>query len=331
LRLLWSGSEAVIIFFVLSGFVLALPYARSGELPTRYFYPRRMIRLYLPAIASLLFAYVIAQLVPRDHLSGASAWVDMHSTLPNGLRQVILGSSLMYGWGGLNLSLWSLRWEVLFSLLLVVFILYARLWPQGLWIKVILVVVVCGVWPPLEIFYGNAVYITVFALGVLMAFSLEKSARIAKSIPAWGWAAVTCGAAVLLTYAGLLVGVGARPLARLMSMWMGFAALGALLMIFAAVYWQPLVDLLTSPPVRWLGQDIVQSLSSPGSRRGGARPADRRHTSRSADGYDRRCDERWHRLAFLPRGGASVASALTLFSEGAGGVAGGAASDPTTS
>jgi peptidoglycan/LPS O-acetylase OafA/YrhL len=147
LRLLWSGSEAVVIFFVLSGFVLALPYARSGGMPNRYFYPRRLLRLYVPAAASLVFAYLTALVVPRLHLAGASAWVNLHAELANGPREVVLGSSLIYGWGGLNLSLWSLRWEVVFSTLLALFLLFARLWPKGVWVKIVTVVLACSLWP----------------------------------------------------------------------------------------------------------------------------------------------------------------------------------------
>jgi peptidoglycan/LPS O-acetylase OafA/YrhL len=253
LRIFWAGSEAVVVFFVLSGFVLALPFARRGGIPSRYFYPRRMLRLYLPAIASLIFAFLTALLVPRVVIPGASPWLNEHALVGNGPLQVILGSSLMYGWGGLNISLWSLRWEVLFSLLLAVFLWIARTWPQLLWFKVAAVVIVCSVWPIAGLFYANGIFIAVFMLGVLMAFNVDRMEGFARRIPTAGWWLLLAGSAVLLTYAGLVVGAHPDPLLPIMSMWIGPAAAGATLLVFAAAHWGPFVRVLQLPAVRWLG------------------------------------------------------------------------------
>src|SRR3569623_937805 len=68
LHLLWAGEQAVAVFFVLSGFVLALPFARRGTRSGRgtswiRFYRSRAVRLYLPAVASHVLAYGLAQVV----------------------------------------------------------------------------------------------------------------------------------------------------------------------------------------------------------------------------------------------------------------------------
>src|SRR6185312_1226739 len=48
LHIFWAGQEFVVVFFVLSGFVLSLPIARGGRLRIASYYPARLIRLYLP-------------------------------------------------------------------------------------------------------------------------------------------------------------------------------------------------------------------------------------------------------------------------------------------
>src|SRR5205814_1190229 len=53
LHLFWAGSEAVIVFFVLSGFVLTLAVSGDRADWLRY-YPRRMLRLYVPVVGSVV-------------------------------------------------------------------------------------------------------------------------------------------------------------------------------------------------------------------------------------------------------------------------------------
>lgn len=208
LRLFWSGTEAVIVFFVLSGFVLSLPFVRTGSYPAPYFYPRRMLRLYLPAIASLFFAFLMAVLVPRVVIPGASSWVNEHAELPNGPQQVVLGSSLMHGWGGLNLSLWSLRWEVLFSVLLAAFLWFGRIGHKTLWIKIALTIALAALWPLANIFYPNGIFIVVFILGVLMAYNIDLMQQLASRVSKLGWVLLFVAAAILLTYSGIVVALG---------------------------------------------------------------------------------------------------------------------------
>lgn len=253
LRLLWAGSEAVIVFFVLSGFVLSLPFVRRRNYPGLYFYPRRMLRLYLPAIASLGLSFLLAMAVPRVFIPGASMWVNEHAGLPNGPLQVLMGSSLMYGWGGLNLSLWSLRWEVLFSVSLAAFLWFARENRAAWWAKATVGFAVCILWPLSNMFYPNGVYIVVFLFGVLMAQHIDLLNSWAARISPVGWLGLVLLAAALLTYSGILVGVHAQNLGVLLTLWVGLASVGAVIVVFASMYWAPLVRALESPVAQWLG------------------------------------------------------------------------------
>lgn len=67
-----DGAAAVIFFFVLSGFVLSLPYFEGRRLDLADFYIRRVFRIHPAAIASLIFAAIPSRL-RRVFLSGTAA------------------------------------------------------------------------------------------------------------------------------------------------------------------------------------------------------------------------------------------------------------------
>ncbi|TFD73266.1 hypothetical protein E3T48_14465 [Cryobacterium fucosi] len=76
LHLAWAGGEAVFLFFVLSGLVLALPSTR-GEIDWARYYPSRLIRLYLPVIGAIAFIALTIIIVSRNGVS-ASQWLEVH-------------------------------------------------------------------------------------------------------------------------------------------------------------------------------------------------------------------------------------------------------------
>lgn len=120
LHLLWGGREAVVIFFVLSGFVLALPVARGRALRPLEYYPRRLARLYLPVWGALIFSAVLHVAVSHDAAPDQTWWLNIHD-VPITVRAAIDNATLLtsstFG-GQFTTVLWSLRWEVIFSLML---------------------------------------------------------------------------------------------------------------------------------------------------------------------------------------------------------------------
>ena len=65
LKLLTAGREAVMVFFVLSGLVVALPALRKANFSWSGFLAGRFIRLFLPAWAAIVVATGLLLLVPR--------------------------------------------------------------------------------------------------------------------------------------------------------------------------------------------------------------------------------------------------------------------------
>ncbi|MFC8681051.1 acyltransferase family protein [Microbacterium ureisolvens] len=133
LHVVWAGGEAVLVFFVLSGVVLTLPAAAGRAHRWRAYYPSRLLRLYIPVVAAVTFAVLCALLWPRSVGADYSEWVRAHGEQISPAT-VVRDMVLLNGTSWLNSPLWSLRWEVVFSLLLPAYVWIAvrfgkRWWP----------------------------------------------------------------------------------------------------------------------------------------------------------------------------------------------------------
>lgn len=115
----WAGPEAVVVFFVLSGFVLALPAVKKGVgWISLGYYPKRLIRLYLPVWGALIFAVTCREIEPRVKSAGTSLWLQSHA-VPMTSHGLLTQASLRdQGTFAFDPVLWSLHWEVLYSVLL---------------------------------------------------------------------------------------------------------------------------------------------------------------------------------------------------------------------
>ncbi len=254
LHILWAGEEAVLVFFVLSGFVLALP-AMRGPIRWSAYYPRRLVRLYLPVWASLAAAVALKAALPVPGAgSGTSAWLAERAAAP--LGEVWHDALLVDGAGLLNPPLWSLRWEVPFSLALPAYVLLLRrrrpalaLLEVGALLTMIGVGTVTG---------SLALrYLPVFGLGVLLALHQDRFAGLgpwvdARRFPRLAWATAAVGVACLLTARWLVHGLPDAPrLAEAAASAATIAgAVGALLL---ALHWRALRAGLERPAAQWVG------------------------------------------------------------------------------
>ena len=115
-HLIWDGTEAVFVFFVLSGYVLTLPMVgrRRDLAGWLAYYPQRLLRLYLPVFASVVLAVLSYVVVRRHVVTDATSWLSAHAgaLTPAG---VVHDLTLVRGTTWVNSALWSLKWEVVFS------------------------------------------------------------------------------------------------------------------------------------------------------------------------------------------------------------------------
>ncbi|WP_066293164.1 acyltransferase family protein [Arthrobacter sp. B6] len=238
LHLMWAGQEAVFVFFILSGFVLTLPFFRPSQPRWATYYAKRAIRIYLPVWASLIFALVMSWLVPRVASPEHSSWINLHDESPNPLADAVL----LQGTGSLNSPLWSLQWEMLFSLLLPLYVLtslrFKRFWLLG----VLGLVLLIGAADLMDM--DGLVFLPMFGIGAMMAMRrqlLEKwAARLGR--PAWLGLVVT---AILLLSSNWLVPQFPATIAG--------STLGGAVLLFIVIGCKAVITIGNCPPIQWLG------------------------------------------------------------------------------
>ena len=252
LAVLWAGPELVVVFFVLSGFVLTRA-LRDRPVPLAAFLAGRAVRLYLPVWVSLGVAALLVVLVPRapglaaGHDTGL--WLDVYAR-PAGAEAVARDLALVRSdhvgqIGTLNGVLWSLRWEVLFSLALPFLMVFrraiARLALPVVALSLVAVDVGSGTHPSLR-------YLPAFAIGMALALHEPRIRALRDELAGRG---VTLGVAVAacLLSADLWLPGAVRATGPGGTLVLAGAALAvALPMLFARVE-----RVLTRAPVLWLG------------------------------------------------------------------------------
>lgn len=131
LALAYAGTFAVAIFFVLSGFVLSIGYFQTrDEAIVRKLAMGRYLRLMLPALASVILAYVLIAVGSGQMAASAGAatgswylnsWVmdaDLFAALKSGVLDIFVQGGSPY-----NSVLWTMKIEFLGSFLVFVFLL----------------------------------------------------------------------------------------------------------------------------------------------------------------------------------------------------------------
>jgi peptidoglycan/LPS O-acetylase OafA/YrhL len=131
LRLLWAGQERALLFFVLSGFVLGLPWLEGRRMAYSRFLLNRFCRIYPPYIIAMVIATLGSLLLGGIKLDRATIYFDQ------------LGWSFPLSWQALpsvlgilnnphsrflNEAVWSLVWEVRVALIFPLLILPMARW-----------------------------------------------------------------------------------------------------------------------------------------------------------------------------------------------------------
>ena len=204
LSILLNGGFAVRIFFVLSGFVLSLSYFRKNKIEVvTSAAARRYPRLMLPALASVMFGWVLLKLGCYWNTEAAalmqqppvwlSLWFNQDRTLLDALREGAFGPFFHYETARtLNSNLWTMPWEWGGSL--IVFSMLALFgWLRS---RFVIYAIVAAV------FYFMAwMFFIDFLAGLVLCDLFTRHEKTAKSIsPVWPVIAVLSG----LIFAGLL-------------------------------------------------------------------------------------------------------------------------------
>jgi peptidoglycan/LPS O-acetylase OafA/YrhL len=257
LHLGWAGSEMVYIFFVLSGFVLTVPFMKKP--PARkwiIYYPKRLIRLYVPVWGAVAFSVLLMTIFPRNFSPTDSPALVFQLSRLN-MDQVINELLLWPTPGFSNNVLWTLKLEVMFSLLLPLVVLFSMVAPKLNLLKAILLFV------PVFVFSTGGpdikFFLPMFALGSIMAVERDRL----KQFGAWisngqlggaAWAGLALVTLVLLNSNWNLLAytMDSEKLAAFLPTARALILVGACLAMFISIEgpWRRWLD---TPVLQWLG------------------------------------------------------------------------------
>jgi peptidoglycan/LPS O-acetylase OafA/YrhL len=255
IKLLSAGSESVLVFFVLSGLVVPLPLI--GKRPREWigYFVARLIRLYLPVWACLVFAGILITVTPHPGSAVTpGSWVERTNGTKAALGLLFSEAGLLRKSFSSNTVLWSLTWEVVFSLALPLFLLLAlllrRFWlPTGI---VCVALTFVG-----KLTDTNALlYLPVFFLGTLIAVNLDAlrdwARRRRTNSALLGWVVAVCSLLAIVTSWMLRPVIPAGTLA---SDALGcLTPVGAVGLVVCAITFGPVRSGLSTRAPQWLGR-----------------------------------------------------------------------------
>ncbi|QAY61284.1 acyltransferase [Microbacterium protaetiae] len=247
LHLVWGGAEAVVVFFVLSGFVLSRA-IRSRSFDWFSYFPSRVLRLYVPVVGAIVFGFVVLMM---PHVNATSSpWLQRDSS-DYDLGTVLQDLTLVGGTSGVVSPLWTLRWEVIFSLLLPVAAYAVRVIPA--WLLGVLCVGLSTLGAAQDV--AAMQYLPIFGVGVALEGEWDRISRtvdrMTRRAGGFVWTGILVLAVTMLSMHWLLLAPLGHAAAVALSQ--GPIVVGAALLVIMATHFGPLQRLLTWRPIAWLG------------------------------------------------------------------------------
>ncbi|MBK7174891.1 MAG: acyltransferase [Bacteroidales bacterium] len=241
------GPESVIVFFVLSGFVIKFTYEKSKDKSFKFYFIRRFIRLYIP----LFFIYVLGYLI-KCYGEGKLAdpeWITLLGNLFMLQDVITLKPNVVSGSYMGNGVLWSLSYEWWFYMLFFVLVTWIKSDKLNKWVNILAISAAAS-----YIFYPFIVnrlmmYFAIWWIGVRFATTYLSGGKYTfRSIMPYGYVlfAITGLLALNLyihfaatkTYSYPLV---AYPIIELRHF------VFAIIVMFGAIAWQN---------IKWVGFDL---------------------------------------------------------------------------
>ncbi len=251
--ILWNGKEAVVMFFILSGYVLSKPYVETSPVTRTFFLPtfyfRRFIRIWPP----WFFAFVASVMARKwsffhpDSKPPVTSWFSSfwHKplTTPDFLRQCVFTlhdpSRLL-----LNQD-WSLGVELKASLLIPLFVVCARRKNQA-WIFPLAVAF---------LFFSTGLFYVSMIIGVLVAQYDARWCACFASLPKLAKAGVFAGGLLFYQAFGLLQNIfTGQPSLYVYKYGLLLTALGCAAILIAVLGSKGLQRMLSWKPVVFLGR-----------------------------------------------------------------------------
>jgi peptidoglycan/LPS O-acetylase OafA/YrhL len=258
-----AGSEAVILFFVLSGLVLSVPAIEGRPQPYRVFIVRRIFRIYLPFLAAILIA--IAGNACFYGSITSSVWFHQFWTVPVKLPAVVehllfLGA---YNTDRFDPPIWSLVHEMRISMVFPLLCGAVMAVKSGRAVAVSLAASIgsClleGMFPPAYSYLSTLRYAVFFVVGICIYREKNRIRDFYCKMPAMRKKLLLLAALLLYLYAGKILSIDTAPSSptRIVSLLFGdwFVAAGAAAIIVAAIHSNTLRRMLLQRWIVWLGE-----------------------------------------------------------------------------
>jgi peptidoglycan/LPS O-acetylase OafA/YrhL len=182
LAVLFNGPFAVVVFFVLSGFVVSKAAHKSDPLPLTI--ALRYFRLTVPMLVSVLIAWLLLTMFPIEAIKLESItgtpWLSLtfNGVIPSLLQAIEEATYDVYrhGSSGFNNVLWSMRWELIGSV--AIYGIYAFIHRSAYIVATFIALFVLLLWK------GPPYYFEAFVFGVLMqeAWTHSRLKQVAPMI-----------------------------------------------------------------------------------------------------------------------------------------------------
>ena len=121
LKMLWGGNEAVLVFYIIGGFVLARPYLSGRKLNFKPFIIKRWIRLMLPYVLIITVTVMLIALFgawKHDTIDLSGSFNVKWKRVPNALEMLLYFVGYDYNLNILSGAFWSMvqEWRLSFIL-----------------------------------------------------------------------------------------------------------------------------------------------------------------------------------------------------------------------
>ncbi|MFC0216290.1 acyltransferase family protein [Paenibacillus chartarius] len=263
LHIFWAGSEAVMFFFVLSGFVLALPFLSGKSIAYIGYMIKRILRIYLPyavAVAISIFAAMLFYRggdIPELSEWFNSKWDDRFSI------EYLLGFATMifsYNNGEFNPVLWSLVQEMRVSLIfpLLMYFVIRFNWKYVMAIAVTLSVLGYGLhYVTYHVNYKNDYFITfhyllMFTVGAIVAKHRVPIVNYAKQLSSLKITVLVFIALLCCTYSWWFFPQSSLLHMQMFDEWM--STIGVCVLLICSIAFDRFKNVLLIAPIHYLGK-----------------------------------------------------------------------------
>ncbi len=260
LRVVSAGYQAVLLFFLLSGFVLSLPFYAGKAGSYSSFLVRRICRIYLPYLGAVGLAVVLDALCSRHGIDALSGWFNRawRVTPEGGLIIQHLWLIGSFDSNEYDPVLWSLVQEMRLSLVFPLLMLAVNCYSWKFMLGVAVSVGGFGGFLfNLAPSYSADLLLTLeyaglFIVGALLAKHRRALVRQYHRLPRWGHYVLFAGAITCYTAAWWLYGIGWLRMFTVVTDFI--EASGAVVLLMLGLASSRVAGLLLREPLPFLGR-----------------------------------------------------------------------------